>query len=104
MALSFIFSETCKNTFNAFVLYVPQQRAFLEVWMFFFLRSIFSAEHPLTRPATQPWPRLFVRHPFDAGDRVEVVGISKPLYVRKMQLHYTLFSAWDGACHSCPFF
>lgn len=39
-----------------------------------------------------------MRHPFDAGDRVEVSGVSKPLYVRKMQLHYTLFSAWDGGC------
>jgi small-conductance mechanosensitive channel len=45
-----------------------------------------------------------VRHPFDAGDRVEIVGISKPLYVRKMQLHYTLFSAWDGTWNSFLFF
>eukprot|EP00045_Choanoeca_perplexa_P010360 m.104510 g.104510 ORF g.104510 m.104510 type:complete len:821 (+) comp15250_c0_seq1:166-2628(+) len=45
---------------------------------------------------------LFVRHPFDSGDRVEIEGMNKPLYVQKMTLQYTVFTVWNGMVVTIP--
>eukprot|EP00730_Choanoeca_flexa_P005690 TRINITY_DN12002_c0_g3_i2.p1 TRINITY_DN12002_c0_g3~~TRINITY_DN12002_c0_g3_i2.p1 ORF type:complete len:750 (+),score=160.96 TRINITY_DN12002_c0_g3_i2:450-2699(+) len=45
---------------------------------------------------------LFVRHPFDAGDRVEIEGMDKALYVQKMTLQYTVFTVWNGMVATIP--
>ncbi|EDQ90459.1 uncharacterized protein MONBRDRAFT_31864 [Monosiga brevicollis MX1] len=50
----------------------------------------------------QSFVLLFVRAPFDAGDRVEIQGYSEPLYVQKMELHYTVFTVWNGLVVTIP--
>jgi hypothetical protein len=65
ISLSFIFSNTCTNTFNAFMF-------------------------------------LFVRHPYDTGDRVVIMGVTGGMYVTKITLHATEFTQGDGAIMTIP--
>lgn len=42
---------------------------------------------------------LFLRHPFDVGDRVHIgSNSSDPYYVLKMELLTTTFTMWSGEC------